>query len=280
MLKNAPDAKSLDEMLDAVKQFGCFLKGTLIATESSLKAIEKIKKGEKVWAYNIETGDWQLKEIIISLQKLYSGDIITVTASDEEIKATGNHPFGVVSGESLATRPAAEHVYAHEKTITSKSRRVVARHLKACDTVLTKTAGPQKISKLTVEIKNTKVYNFSVKDFHCYSVTKSKILVHNSNKIEDNPCAAPVSDQVNQLQEATGKGQNFHVKTQKEAEELLRKARPDIEYRPTYEKPKVKKGAEIHPSDGSGIDKPHIKFKDWSNGKANGVEGHIYYDGI
>lgn len=82
------------------------------------------------------------------------------------------------------------------------------------------------------------------------------------------------------LRKATGKGNDFFVKTQREAEELLRKARPDLPWRETYADPRPKFGAEIHPIDGSGHDMPHIKWYDWRQGKSKGATGHIYFEGL
>ena len=70
------------------------------------------------------------------------------------------------------------------------------------------------------------------------------------------------------------------VKTQNEAEALIEEARPEIPWQDTYTVPKPKIGKEIHPSDGSGVDLPHIKWRDWTEGKSQGAEGHIYFEGL
>jgi hypothetical protein len=89
-----------------------------------------------------------------------------------------------------------------------------------------------------------------------------------------------VAKDVKYIANGTGKGINATVKTQREAEELIKMARPNIPWRNTYEAPKPKIGKEIHPPDGSGVDLPHIKWRDWTGGKANGAEGHIYFEGL
>ncbi len=88
------------------------------------------------------------------------------------------------------------------------------------------------------------------------------------------------AENVKTIADETGKGINITVRTQREAEELISMARPNIPWRNTYEAPKPKIGKEIHPSDGSGVDLPHIKWRDWTGGKANGAEGHIYFEGL
>jgi len=79
------------------------------------------------------------------------------------------------------------------------------------------------------------------------------------------------------VKNGVGKGIDIRVTTQKEAEAILRAARPQIPWTETYG-PKGKIGAEIHPSDGSGVDLPHIKWRDWTGGKSDGAEGHIYFE--
>jgi hypothetical protein len=84
------------------------------------------------------------------------------------------------------------------------------------------------------------------------------------------------SEGIKILRCARGKGVNIVVRTQREAESILRTARPDIPWVNTYG-PKVKIGAEIHIDDGSTIELPHIKWRDWTAGKSAGAEGHIYF---
>lgn len=64
---------------------------------------------------------------------------------------------------------------------------------------------------------------------------------------------------------------------EEEAEKLINGARPELEKRLTYEIDASKSGYEIHPIDNE-HNMPHIKWRDWSNGKANGVDGHIFGD--
>ena len=80
------------------------------------------------------------------------------------------------------------------------------------------------------------------------------------------------------IKEGRGKGINTKTSSQKDAEKLLNQARPELENKPTYSN-NGKSGYEFHPAEpGVGNNKPHIKWWDWSNGKANGAEGHIFYD--
>ena len=86
------------------------------------------------------------------------------------------------------------------------------------------------------------------------------------------------SDAKKKIKEGRGKGINVKTETQEDAEKLLNDARPELEKKPTYSKEGTS-GYEIHPAEPDvGNTKPHIKWWDWSNGKANGAEGHIYFN--
>ena len=84
------------------------------------------------------------------------------------------------------------------------------------------------------------------------------------------------------LKEARGKGNNVTVRTQREAERAIEEARPEVPWRNTYEPNKI--GKEVHPPDGSGnapghdSELGHIKWRDWTGGKKEGAEGHIYFE--
>ena len=79
------------------------------------------------------------------------------------------------------------------------------------------------------------------------------------------------------IKEGKGKGVNVKARNEEEAERLINEARPKLVKRPTYEANPPKVGYETHPIDND-YNMPHIKWRDWSNGKANGADGHIFWD--
>jgi RHS repeat-associated protein len=91
------------------------------------------------------------------------------------------------------------------------------------------------------------------------------------------PRVAVDAANVRKIKSGRGKGNDIEVETQREAEATLRAARPDLPWNETYAEPRPKFGAEVHPPDGSGVDLPHIKWRDWRGGKSSGAEGHIYF---
>jgi subtilisin family serine protease len=96
------------------------------------------------------------------------------------------------------------------------------------------------------------------------------------------PGSSSWNSAVNGIKNGRGKGVNYKARNQQEAQQLLNEAKPGLEQKPTYTDVPYKSGYEYHPVNDSEISvgntKPHIKWKDWSNGKANGADGHIFYD--
>ena len=140
----------------------CFKAGTLIACldqagKETLKPIEEIEVGDKVLAYDEETGEQGYKEVV-RLFRNETQEWHHVFVNGEEIVCTAEHPF-YVEGKGF----------------------VPARELKERDNLLLSDGSKVEIDSLKtehVEIPET-TYNFEVKDFHTYYVSHSNVLVHN-----------------------------------------------------------------------------------------------------
>ena len=86
-------------------------------------------------------------------------------------------------------------------------------------------------------------------------------------------------DAVKTLRESKGKGINIKVENQADAHRLMKEAGLDLELKPTYTNEPYKAGYEVHPAEPNvGNNFPHIKWKDWTGGKSNGAEGHIFFE--
>ena len=73
----------------------CFTGDTLVAAENGQKRIDEIKVGDKVWAFNVETRESELKTV--TKVYVHSVDEILHLYTDEgDIDTTANHPFYVV----------------------------------------------------------------------------------------------------------------------------------------------------------------------------------------
>ena len=95
--------------------------------------------------------------------------------------ATGGHPFWVVSGDDLKSRPACDVLPDCEQGITPYGRWVYARDLCVGDVVRSRLTGTAKVTGLDLAFAETMVYNFSVDELHNYAVGANEVLVHNTN---------------------------------------------------------------------------------------------------
>ena len=136
----------------------CFVAGTTVLAAIGAVAIETIQKGDMVWAWDEETGEAALKEVVETYVN-ETEELVHVFVNGEEIVTTPSHPF-----------------YSPVKGWTD------AIHLRAGDILVLVNGEYVVIEKVQHEILETPVtvYNFQVQDYHTYYVSSSGILVHNS----------------------------------------------------------------------------------------------------
>ena len=142
----------------------CFIAGTKVKTEDGYKNIEEVEVGDKVLAYDEETGKQAYKEVV----RLFRGkteEWYHVFAEGEEIVCTGGHRF-YVEGKGFVE---AKDLTEEDKLTLSDGRQVKI----------------EKIEKEELAKAETK-YNFEVKDFHTYYVTENDVLVHNTCQLDPN----------------------------------------------------------------------------------------------
>lgn len=136
----------------------CFTADTLVYTEDGQVCIEDVQVGDKVWAYNYETGEIELKEVLNVWVK-ETDELIHVTTSDgETIDTTSNHPFWVEDEGWVA---AGDLDVGDELTTTD------GRQVEITDIEIEKLAEP------------IVVYNLEVADDHTYFIGEYEVLVHN-----------------------------------------------------------------------------------------------------
>ena len=136
----------------------CFTGDTEVYTSDGLVCIEDVEVGDSVWAYNSETGETELKEVLNVWVK-ETDEILHVSTSDgETIDTTTNHPF-----------------YVEEKGW------VAAGDLEIGDILCT--VDSDKIEVTDTELEKLDepilVYNLDVADFDTYFVGEYGVLVHN-----------------------------------------------------------------------------------------------------
>ena len=138
----------------------CFTGDTEVYTSDGLVCIEEISVGDEVLAYDYETGETELKEVLNVWVK-ETDEILHVSTSDgETIDTTTNHPF-----------------YVEEKGW------VAAGDLEIGDILCT--VDSDKIEVTDTELEKLDepilVYNLDVADFDTYFVGEYGVLVHNYN---------------------------------------------------------------------------------------------------
>ena len=134
----------------------CFTGDTLVAAENGQKRIDEIEVGDKVWAFNVETRESELKTV--TKVYVHSVDEILRLYTDEgDIDTTANHPFYVIGKGWVAAGDlvVGDEVYNLDETASA-------------------------ILGLEIEILDEPVlvYNLEV-DFHSYFVGCVPVLVHN-----------------------------------------------------------------------------------------------------
>lgn len=161
----------------------CFTGDTPVYTDDGLVCIENIQVGDEVWAYNPETGETELKEVLNVWIK-ETDEILHVSTSDgETIDTTTNHPF-----------------YVDEKGW------VAAGDLEIGDTLVTVDGDEVEVTDIEFEklAEPILVYNIEVEDFHTYFVGEYGVLVHNKYKTNPNAKEYDVVDYGDNIKGAIG----------------------------------------------------------------------------
>jgi len=154
---------SKTKLIRALKPCGCFTAGTQVYTEEGYKNIEDVKIGDRVWAYNDKTSDFEIKEVIETFTREFS-QIYKIHFGNEILEVTNEHPF-FVGGKWLKVQD-----------------------LKVGDNLTLYDGSTTPINEIEFVEGNFKVYNFTVDEFHTYYVSRQNVLVHNGN-----PCSFNIS---------------------------------------------------------------------------------------
>ena len=137
--------------------FFCFVAGTKVKTENGFKSIEDIKIGEKVYSFNLDNNEIELKEV---LELIHSSakDTYKLTIGGKTVEMTSKH-----------------QVYIVDKGWTR------AYNIKIGDMMLSASGDKVKITNIE-HIKYDEpidTYNLAVEDNSNYFVTDIQVLVHN-----------------------------------------------------------------------------------------------------
>jgi hypothetical protein len=178
-------AKHGDEAADLARQAckvdGCFPGGTLVSSELGLRPIETIQVGDRVWSLDMIRERWELRPVSKIGGFEYEGGIIRLQIAGEILESTDHHPFWVVEGRDLESRPIPKHAAPREVESGMSGRWVDAVYLQEGDTLQLMSGIRVIISAIDLRATRELVYNFKVDEFHCYAVGEQAVLVHNND---------------------------------------------------------------------------------------------------
>jgi hypothetical protein len=166
MAATAAKALALKNGLKALKPFGkkvaqecvtaCFPAGTLVAVADDYCAIEDLRVGDLVWAWEPDGGNLALKPIV-SVSQRTTHALVALHVANEIIQATPEHPFLLTTNEWKQ----AGQLLVGDELLRSDGVGVPVREA-IHDTEHT-----------------TLVYNLEVADWHTYLVGQWMLVVHN-----------------------------------------------------------------------------------------------------
>ena len=154
-IKQGTKAISRNIAKRAFKNCLCFEKETLVHTENGLVEIKDIKEGDRVWAFNENTSEKELKKVIATFEK-EKDTLYVLQIGETQIKSTGEHPYFV------------------------KGDWVDAKDLRVGDVLTLVDGSKVRLEKISVEPNTSKVYDFEVEGLHNYYVSNIGVLVHNN----------------------------------------------------------------------------------------------------
>jgi Pretoxin HINT domain/Domain of unknown function (DUF4280) len=151
-------AKHVDDIAKATGKicvFACFPAGTPVHTVSGRKNIEEIVAGDKVWAWDEDSGTVALKKVTATMQHEVDATV-EITLEGETIETTAEHPFYTREG----WKDAADLTTGDELKTKEGEWKFIKAHKFA--------------------YQKRKVFNFEVEGWHTYFVGVLAWLVHNA----------------------------------------------------------------------------------------------------
>jgi hypothetical protein len=161
------------EMLDkltapirtTIRRRGCFPSGTEVLTAIGPRAIETVESGTEVYGCDLSTGDWVLAKVIERQSFQWEGDMVAIRMGQNAIQAAGKHPFFVLRGSRLASRPPPWDIPIEEQRTNGGDRWVEARDLRVGDVLKDKGSEGLIITGLSSRHEKTEVYNLEVEGY-------------------------------------------------------------------------------------------------------------------
>lgn len=84
--------------------------------------MSQIGAGERVWGYDFGNGVWRLCRVECRHDANYDGPLVTLYADVGQVTATAFHPFWVIQGDDLVSRPTPTGTSAWTRTRAVRCR--------------------------------------------------------------------------------------------------------------------------------------------------------------
>ncbi len=134
---------------------------TGVWTEDGVRDISNLLIGDRVWAFNEETQQLELQDIVHLIQREGEYDLFSITLeSGEVINTTKNHPFYVKTDNGW------EWIDAGDLQLENMLR--------------DKSGNQQVVAAIDVMLFQGKVYNLTVDNHHTYLVGGTGVVAHNA----------------------------------------------------------------------------------------------------
>ena len=152
----------------------CFTEDTLVSTVDGDRPIGELEAGDKVWAYNTETGENEEKAITAVIVTETDVIVHVKTSDGEDIETTMFHPFYVRHTDQESGGSAYDGEWK------------AASNLLAGDVLQKMDGTTVYVTEVTVEKlpEIINVYNLEIEDLHTYYVADG-VLVHNKYSQND-----------------------------------------------------------------------------------------------
>lgn len=133
-----------------------------MSTEKGAKPIERIPKGDKVWAQAMVTGKKRLRTVLKTFSHVDTR-MMTLVVAGKTVRVTTEHPFHT---------PDRGWVGSGEFKVGDRLTRIGG-------------LGGARVDSITKDDRPTRVFNFSVEGNRNYAVTGLGLLVHNASEVCD-----------------------------------------------------------------------------------------------
>lgn len=154
----------------------------MVQTPDGQRAIDEIKQGESVLAFDFERGEWVVRSVIERHDNNYDGPVITLRTSGGTVTTTAYHPFWVQEGCDLPERSKPRELAENEDEGLSLAGRWVNSHeLRAGDVLVTNSGETTRLLGIEQHYDpKFRVCNLTIDTNHSFAVGSDSILVHNT----------------------------------------------------------------------------------------------------